>query len=107
VAEEPRQPPETPLEPGAEPPGELTRIEAHLAEIRAQLEHGAREERYEEFSAARYISAIGQALTVALLAWALSDWIFGFAVDQILVKLGFATVIQLFSLTAAILARRD
>jgi hypothetical protein len=107
VADEPRQPPEMPADPNIEAPPDLARIEAHLAEIRAQLEYGAREERYEEFSAARYISAIGQALTVALLAWALSDWVFGVAVDQILVKLGFATVIQLFSLTAAILARRD
>lgn len=84
----------------------LQSIERRLDEIRILLDQQQRTERYREFSPARLMGAIAQALVIGLLAWALVDWVFQDA-TRAFVKLGFATVLQLAALTAFTLVPRD
>lgn len=82
--------------------GSLQRIERTLGEIRAVLDAGAREERYKEFSLPRLIAPLAQLGALALLLFALLDWVFGREVGWLLAKLGFACAVQLVALTATV-----
>ncbi len=79
--------------------GTLERLERTLDEMRGGLDATAREDRHREFSLPRLIGAILQVLVTALVLWALSDWLFG-ELNQVLIKIGFAGVLQLAALTA-------
>jgi len=83
----------------------VARLEERLTQIRDLLDTAEREQRHKEFSAARLTGALAQALVVALLAWALSDWVFALPPETVLVKLGFAAVLQLAALTAFVVGR--
>lgn len=83
----------------------LQRIERLLAEVRAHLDATARESRVREFSLARLIGALLQALVVGLVVWALSDWVFAIEPLPLLVKLAFAAVLQLVVITTLLTAR--
>lgn len=82
--------------------GSLQRIERTLGEIRAVMDAGAREERYKEFSLPRLIAPVAQLIALALVLFALLDWVFGREVGWLLAKLGFACVVQLVALTAVL-----
>ena len=69
------------------------------------LGESVRERRHKEFSPARLVASLLQALVVGLLLWALSDWAFGEPGDVLLTKLAFAAVLQLSSLTGFVLGR--
>jgi hypothetical protein len=84
----------------------LERLERTLDEMRGGLDATVREERHREFSAARLIGSIVQALAVGLVLWALSDWVFG-ELSQVTIKLGFAGVFQMGALTALLLGRES
>lgn len=83
----------------------LRRIERLLEQVRQRLEVTERATRYREFSLARLIGALLQALVVGLLVAALADWAFQGSPAQQLVKLTFAGVLQLGALTAFIMTR--
>ena len=89
----------------AAPAGELARVEQRLVEVRHLLEQSQRLAQHKEFSLARLMGALCQALVIGLLAWSLSDWVFGGAALDILVKLGFAAVLQLAALTGFVMER--
>lgn len=83
----------------------LERLEQVLGRMRSALELRVREERHLEFSPARLIGAVVQALVVGLVLWALSDWVFAEPPVALLTKLAFAGVLQLGALTAFMLGR--
>ena len=83
----------------------LNRIEHSLGDVRRTLSATAREHRHREFSPARLIGSILQALVLGLLLWAVSDWVFGEPHNALLVKIAFAAVLQLTALTAFVLGR--
>jgi len=83
----------------------LRRIEELLAEIRARLDTVAQLQQHREFSLARLIGAVLQALVVGLIIAAFADWAFQAPPVQQLIKLLFAGVLQLGVLTAFIVAR--
>ncbi|MBU0639563.1 MAG: hypothetical protein KKB50_11915 [Planctomycetes bacterium] len=85
----------------------LGRIEDLLGQIRGELDATARDRQHKDFSATRLLGTCVQALVVALLAWALSDWIFQISGEALLIKLAFAAVLQLVALTALTVARRE
>ena len=83
----------------------LERVERTLVELRRSVDTGVRERRHREFSAARLIGSILQALVLGLVLWALSDWLFAEPREGLLVKLAFAGVLQLGALTGFLLGR--
>lgn len=94
--------------PSAAPPDvgvALVRIEEHLRGLRDQLDTVMRVRRHREFSVARLVGAILQVVVAGFVFVALADWVFARDVGPILVKLGFAVVLQLAALTAFVLAR--
>ncbi len=76
------------------------RVEKLLREIRDLLDVSARESQYKDFAMMRAAGAVLQAIVVGLLLWALSDAFFHAGAGAILVKLQFATLLQLGALTA-------
>ncbi len=86
-------------------PDALQRMERLLAEIRAHFDATARERRVREFSLARLIGSLLQALVVGLVVWALSDWVFAIEPLPLLVKLAFAAVLQLIVISTLLMAR--
>jgi hypothetical protein len=84
----------------------LERLERTLDQMRGGLDATAREQRHREFSLARLVGAIAQVLVVGLVLWALCDWVFN-ELGQVLVKIGFAGVLQLGALTAFLLGRES
>lgn len=82
----------------------LERIEHILGEIHGRLELAAREDRHREFSPARLIGGVLEALVVGFVIAALADWVFQ-KPGSALVELAFAGVFQLGALTAFVLAR--
>jgi hypothetical protein len=95
------------FERGAEPPGSPARLEHLLGEIRALLEQQQRVHRYREFSPARLLGALTQAFVIPMTLWALADWALAADHQAVLVKLGFAAVLQLMALSAFVLMPRD
>lgn len=110
----PSQPPAADRGPGtgeAKPPpadatqeaaATLVRIEQVLGDIRGRLDALDRERRYRSFSLALLAAAVLQALVIGFLLAALADWLFYSDTVQagaVLVKLGFAAVLQLAALT--------
>lgn len=85
----------------------LRHIEDALDDIRATLDAHLRERRHRDFSPARFAGAISQAVVIGVLAWAGSDCFFGIAWETILIKLGFAGVLQLLAMTAFVLSSGD
>jgi hypothetical protein len=83
----------------------LHRIEHTLEEIRRTLQSTAREQRHREFSPARLIASVLQALVIGMVLWALSDWVFEEPREGVLMKLAFAAVLQLGALTGFTLGR--
>jgi len=83
----------------------LRRIVQLLDEIRGRLDIDARARRHRQFSLARLLGALLQALVVGLVIAALADWVYGAALGAQLVKLVFAGVLQLGALTAFVIAR--
>jgi len=86
----------------------LERIEQVLGEIRGRLDALDRERRYRSFSLARLAAAVLQALVIGFLLAALADWLFYSDTVQagaVLVKLGFAAVLQLAALTGFAVGR--
>lgn len=85
----------------------LENIETSVEDLRDAVAGLARTQQYQEFSAARLVGAVIEALVVGLLLWALSDWAFEAPVAQLFIKLGFALVLQMAALTAFLLARES
>ena len=83
----------------------LQRVERLLSDMRGALSSAASESRHREYSAGRLIGSILQALVLGLVLWALSDWVFGEDPQQLLIKLSFAAVFQLGTLTAFVWGR--
>jgi len=83
----------------------LLRIERSLDDIRRALSATVREDRHAQFSLARLVGAILQALVVGWLLWGVSDWAFGEPSETLRTKLGFAAVFQLVALTAFLVGR--
>ena len=83
----------------------LRHIEELLEELRRTVIATVREHRHQEFSLARLLGSILQALVAGLLLWALTDWVFGEPRDVLLTKLAFAAVLQLAALTGFVLGR--
>ncbi|MFH1748596.1 MAG: hypothetical protein ABIG44_16295 [Planctomycetota bacterium] len=83
----------------------LQRIEGLLGGMRGVLNSLAGEVRHREYSPARLVASILQALVLGLVLWALSDWVFGEDNSQLLIKLAFAAVLQLTALTGFVLGR--
>lgn len=102
-AAEPAHPTE-PLPRGAPADDATTRL---LTEIRDQLDSQRRWHEHQEFSPARLIGGFLQVVVVPLVLWAASDWVFGYAYNEIFTKLGFALVLQLMALSAFVLSRRE
>jgi hypothetical protein len=112
--DQPTRPPAPTPAPEAEAPDDyddedavatLHRIEHTLDEIRRTLQNTAREQRHREFSPARLIASVLQALVIGMVLWALSDWVFEEPRESLLVKLAFAAVLQLGALTGFTLGR--
>ena len=106
-AKHPPPDPATPAEIVASADESLDRIERRLSEIRVLLDQEQRQHQHRDFPLARLLGAVLQALVVGLLAWACSDWVFQSDSDRILVKLGFAAVLQLAALSAYVLMPRE
>ena len=85
--------------------GVLQRVAGLLEELRGRFDTSTREQRHREFSAARLIGAILQALVLGFVFAALADWAYGVKEGPQLVKLAFAGVLQLGALTAFVLSR--
>ena len=83
----------------------LEHIDRRLDDIRRTLDALAREKRHREFSPARLLGSILQALVAGLVLWAVSDWAFAADRGVMLVKLAFAAVLQLSAHTAFVLGR--
>jgi hypothetical protein len=83
----------------------VERMERTLEQVRKRVEGDAREERYQEFSLARFSGSLLQVLVICLLLVALADWLYDRGPGRLLVTLGFATVLQLGALTAFVVAR--
>lgn len=92
---------------GADRDEALRHIEGALDDIRTALDAHLRERQHRDFSLARFAGAISQAVVIGILAWAASDCFFGIAGETILIKLGFAGVLQLVAMTAFVLAGRE
>lgn len=106
----PRNVPEqaTPDAPPADEPDLLKlvqRLQTAVEEIRGRFETLSRERRHREFSPARLIGALLQAVVIGFVLLALSDWVYGAHEGPILVKLAFAAVFQLGALTSFVLSR--
>lgn len=102
------RPPGHAQEPDAAEPLELLRrIERSLSEIHDRLEAREHERRHQEFSVARLIGSLVQALVVGFLIAAIADWVYNAPVEKQLVKLAFAGVLQLLALTAFTLTREQ
>ncbi len=103
-------PPGPPLaaEPADPLEASLLRMERHLSEIASSLESLERERRHKDFSPLLFIGPIAQALVVALLLWTTSDAFFAKLPNTgyMLIKLGFAGVLQMGALTAFLAHRR-
>jgi ABC-type transport system involved in cytochrome bd biosynthesis fused ATPase/permease subunit len=82
------------------------RMERLLRQIRGALDTTAREAKYRDFSALRLVGAILQVFVVGLVVMALLDWIFAASAGSLLIKLAFATVLQLSALTAFVVSRQ-
>ena len=78
----------------------IGRLEGLLREIRGALDASAREQEHREFSLVRLLAAMAQALAISLLLWAALDWLLQGESAAVVVKLSFATVLQLMALTA-------
>ena len=85
--------------------GALERLEHLLVGVRSVLDAQVRESRHREFSPARLLGSLLQALVIGLLLWAVSDWAFGEPSEVLLIKLAFAAAFQLVALTAFVLGR--
>lgn len=85
--------------------GVLRRIERTLVEVRGQFETLTRDQRHREFSPARLIGALLQALVLFFVIAGLADWVYQAELGQPLIKLLFAGVFQLGALTAFVLSR--
>lgn len=85
----------------------LRRIEELVQAIGGRLELQTREQRHQEFSFARLIGALLQALVVGFVIAALADWAYQAPPGTQLVKLGFAAVLQVGVLTAFVLSRES
>jgi hypothetical protein len=83
----------------------LARLEGLLREIRGALDAGAREQQHRQFSIARLLGAMTQVSAVGLVLWAALDWAFQGESAAVIVKLSFATVLQLMAVTAFYLSR--
>jgi hypothetical protein len=83
----------------------LVRIEHALNEVREHLEASEHERQHREFSIARLLGSLLQALVIGLMIAALADWVYGQPEARQLVKLAFAGVLQLGALTAFLTAR--
>ena len=85
----------------------IGRLEGLVREIRGAFDAAARERQHREFSIARLLAAMSQALAIGLLLWAALDWLLQGESAAVIVKLSFATVLQLMSLTAFYLSRQQ
>jgi hypothetical protein len=106
-----------PSQPGAVANGELRpeeaaaaigRLEGLVREIRGALDASAREQEHREFSVARLLAAVAEALAIGFLLWAALNWLMATEPGEggaIVIKLLFATVLQLMALTAFFLSR--
>lgn len=83
----------------------LARLEGLLREIRGALDAGAREQQHRQFSIARLLGAMTQALAIGFVLWAALDWALQGESASVIVKLSFATVLQLMAVTAFYLSR--
>lgn len=81
-----------------------TRIETLLRE---ELDTRARVRLHRDFSYARFGGALAQGIVVALLIWAGIDALTSAPVTGIVVKLGFASVLQGAAIAAFVAARSD
>jgi hypothetical protein len=85
----------------------LRRIERALEEIRGRLETTARAQQHREFSLARLLAALCEALAVGLVIIALAGWIYDVPPGKLLVELALAGVLQLGALTAGLMGRES
>jgi hypothetical protein len=83
----------------------LRRIERQLADWPARQAASVPPRRRRELPLARLVGALLQALVVGLIVAALSDWAFEAPPGNLLIKLAFASVLQLGVLTAFVSAR--
>lgn len=83
----------------------LHRIERTLEDVRSQFDTLTRDRRHREFSPARLIGALLQALVLFFVIAALADWVYQAAFAGQLIKLAFAAVFQVGALTAFVLSR--
>jgi chromatin segregation and condensation protein Rec8/ScpA/Scc1 (kleisin family) len=94
-----------PRRPARDLPAMLQRIEYLLGELHRTLDATLRVQQRREFSIARLLGSILQALMCGLTLWALSDWAFGEPHEGLITKLAFAAVLQLAALSAFTLGR--
>ncbi len=83
----------------------LEHMERLLAEIRGALDAAARDAEHRPFSIAATVGAILQVVVGGLVVLSLVDWALGASAPTIMLKLAFAAVFQLATLTAFVVAR--
>jgi len=83
----------------------LQRMERSLTQIRGALDATARDSAHREFSPRRLIGAILQVMVAGLVVLAAVDWLFDASLQTVLIKLAFAAVLQLATLTALLVSR--
>ena len=76
-----------------------------LGEIRGTLDAAVRGKEHRDFSVGLLVGSILQVIVVGLLALSLLDWVFGATSGSMLIKLAFASVLQLSALTAFVVLR--
>ncbi len=86
---------------------QLDDIGGQLEAIQERIDARDRVSQHREFSIARMMAPILQAVVVGLAAWAASDWAFSSDPMWIIVKLGFAAVLQIGVLAAVLAAPRE
>lgn len=83
----------------------LRQLEQAVNQVREQLDRISRERTHRDFSIARLLGAMLQAIVIGLLVVAVADWVFAAPPARQLVTLAFAGVLQLAALTAISAAR--
>lgn len=80
------------------------RLETLLKKIHGSLDARAREREHRDWAYLRTVAVILQILVAGLMVLALFDWILYGPVNTLIVKLAFAGVLQITSLTAFIIS---
>ncbi len=98
-------PSNTPESPQVELLSAVRRLETLVKEMHGHVESITRQQRHREFSAARLIGALLQAVVIGFTIAAIADWVYAAAPATLIIKLLFAGVVQLGALTAFVLSR--